>query len=311
MSPDLFPWILVVALAGLVAWLLVSRRPQPEEAGAAPDGGASTPPGALEATRLGEALRHLTDQVEAGGVEPDPPAGEPEPVARLRTALVAGWAPTGAVPMEEGPRDPVQAALEGVLTYLERGVIPALREARALPDPAEALQDALDALEDLAFYATRPSEEEPRRENLASLVQEVTREYTLETGIPLRVRGPERPIHFHTRPEALKDTVFLLLANAGRWGEGRTVDLTLAQTDDRVLVTVADRGPGFTPEALERGFEPFWTSEADALGMGLTHARTLAQRMGGEIRLANREEGGGSVTLSLPRHPGEDPPRTS
>ncbi len=308
MSPDLLPWILVVALAAVVGWLLVSRRPAQDPGKGISGGGAQAGDPELPLLRAG--LRRLTAEMEAGRVEAASPPDEPDAVARLRATLAEGWAPAVPSPGGRGNEDPMQAALQGVLTYLERGVLPSLREARDLPDPGEALQDALDALEDLAFYAAPPSGEEPRRENLASLVQEVTREYTLETGIPLRVRGPERPIHFQTLPEALKDTVFLLLANAGRWGEGRTVDLTLAQSGERVLVTVADRGPGFTPEALERGFEPFWTSEPDALGMGLTHARSLVLRMGGEIRLANAEEGGGSVTLSLPPHPGGGVPPT-
>jgi signal transduction histidine kinase len=208
---------------------------------------------------------------------------------------------------EELEGDPMQVALEGVLGYLERTVLPALEEARSLSEPGAALQDAVDALEDLAFYAGSREEEPASRENLAQLVQAVTREYTLETGIPLRVKGPDRPIHFHTRPEALKDTLFLLLANAGRWGEGKTVDLTLAAEEGRVRVTVMDRGPGFSSEALNRAFQPFWSSERDALGLGLTHARHLARGMGGDLMLRNREEGGGEVVLDLPQGQGPSP----
>jgi signal transduction histidine kinase len=298
MLVDNLAWILVLLLAGVVVWLLRSRK--------APQ------------NPYPEALRRLVQEMSGGEVEAGGSREDPEEVKALRRVLDQGWVPrsrkeeaaaeetadeTGDEAVElEG--DPMQVALEGVLGYLERTVLPALEEARSLPEPGPALQDAVDALEDLAFYAGSREEEPSSRENLAQLVQAVTREYTLETGIPLRVKGPDRPIHLQTRPEALKDTLFLLLANAGRWGEGKTVDLTLAAEEGRVRVTVMDRGPGFSAEALDRAFHPFWSSERDALGLGLTHARHLARGMGGDLTLGNREEGGGEVVLDLPQGQG-------
>ncbi|TVR53271.1 MAG: sensor histidine kinase [Gemmatimonadales bacterium] len=292
MLVDNLAWILVLVLAGVVVWLLRSRR--------APE------------NPYPEALRRLAREVAGGEVEVGGSREDPEEVESLRRALEEGWVSkpqteegaTETVDTEEELQgDPMQVALEGVLGYLERTVLPALEEARSLPEPGPALQDAVDALEDLAFYASSREEEPSSRENLAQLVQVVTREYTLETGIPLRVRGPDRPIHFHTRPEAFKDSIFLLLANAGRWGEGKTVDLTLAAEDGRVRVKVRDQGPGFSSEALYRAFRPFWSSERDALGLGLTHARHLVRGMGGDLTLGNREEGGGEVVLDLPQGP--------
>lgn len=293
MQVDNLAWILVLILSGVVAWLVWNRRPP-------------------EKNLYPEALRRLAREVASGKVEQGL-REDPEEVEALRRALDQGWLPLSQADQaeaiepadgaEEREGDPMQVVLEGVLGYLERTVLPILEEARSLPEPGAALQDAVDALEDLAFYAGSGEEEPTSRVNLAQLVQTVTREYTLETGISLRVKGPDRPIHFQTRSEALKDTIFLLLANAGRWGEGATVDLTLAAEDGRVRLTVLDRGPGFSSEALHRAFRPFWTSEQDALGLGLTHARQLARGMGGDLTLGNREEGGGKVILELPQGP--------
>jgi signal transduction histidine kinase len=295
MLVDNLAWILVLVLAGVVVWLLRSRK--------APQ------------NPYPEALRRLAREVAGGQVEMGGSREDPEEVQALRRTLDQGWGPLSQAAEEDGTvdgteeleGDPMQVALQGVLGYLERAVLPALEEARSLPEPGAALQDAVDALEDLAFYAGSREEEPSSRENLAQLVQAVTREYTLETGIPLRVRGPDRPIHFHTRPEAFKDTIFLILANAGRWGEGKTVDLTLAVEEGRVQVRVLDRGPGFSSEALYQAFRPFWSSERDALGLGLTHARHLARGMGGDLTLGNREEGGGEVVLDLPQGPSQGP----
>lgn len=272
---DVVAWVLVVALVGVVVWLLKGRRP--------PD------------NPYPAALGRLAEEISQGTVATE--AGDPEEVEQLRRLISEGWKPVA----DEPAGDPMREALDGILRYLQRTVLPALEEARALRDPEEALQDALDALDDLSFYAAPERAEVSRKENLSQIVQSVTREYTLESGVPLRVRGPDRPVLFEAFPETFKDTVFLLLANAGRWGEGKTVDLILSSDDEWIRLTVADRGPGFSHQALDRAFDPFWTSDGDALGLGLTQARQLAQRMGGDVTLGNRDEGGGAVTLTLPR----------
>jgi two-component system sensor histidine kinase PilS (NtrC family) len=68
-----------------------------------------------------------------------------------------------------------------------------------------------------------------------------------------------------------------------------------------VRLRVRDRGPGFSREALERGFDPFWTGDADALGLGLTQARRIIESQGGTVTLQNPEEGGAEVVILLKR----------
>ena len=50
-------------------------------------------------------------------------------------------------------------------------------------------------------------------------------------------------------------------------------------------VTVADSGPGITPEERERIFRPFWSRDGGGTGLGLTIARELALALGGRIDL--------------------------
>jgi C4-dicarboxylate-specific signal transduction histidine kinase len=60
-----------------------------------------------------------------------------------------------------------------------------------------------------------------------------------------------------------------------------------------------DRGPGFSQDALVRAFDPFWSSEGDALGLGLPHARRLLAAQGALLSVANRAGGGGEATITL------------
>jgi signal transduction histidine kinase len=67
-------------------------------------------------------------------------------------------------------------------------------------------------------------------------------------------------------------------------------------------LSVLDRGPGFVPDALERGMEPFFTTSpgAPARGLGLTMVRAFTRQSGGAVRLRNRARGGAAVDLWLP-----------
>ncbi|KAB2930436.1 MAG: HAMP domain-containing protein [Candidatus Contendobacter sp.] len=73
---------------------------------------------------------------------------------------------------------------------------------------------------------------------------------------------------------------------------------------DRLLVTVADRGPGVPESDLEAVFEPFFRSGSGAktagFGLGLAIARRAIEAHGGSIRALNRPGGGLQVEIVLP-----------
>lgn len=80
-----------------------------------------------------------------------------------------------------------------------------------------------------------------------------------------------------------------LVDNAIRYtpGGGR-VDLAVRDAGDHVLLTVADSGPGIAPHERARVFDPFYRlqgNEQIGSGLGLSIVRTIADRMGAEVRL--------------------------
>ena len=81
----------------------------------------------------------------------------------------------------------------------------------------------------------------------------------------------------------------------------RMVVMQTACSDDGVVhVTVRDRGAGLPDGVADRIFEPFVTTKADGMGMGLAVARSLVDNHGGSIRAANQPGGGAVVTISIP-----------
>jgi signal transduction histidine kinase len=67
---------------------------------------------------------------------------------------------------------------------------------------------------------------------------------------------------------------------------------------DAVVVQVSDSGPGLAETDLEAVFDPFVRMETSrsratgGAGLGLTIARTLAEKDGAALTLRNRPEGG-------------------
>ena len=81
----------------------------------------------------------------------------------------------------------------------------------------------------------------------------------------------------------------------------RTLHVAIERDGDaRAMVAVTDSGPGIGAEALERLFQPFFTTKAAGMGVGLSISRTIVEAHGGHLRARNREGGGARFEFSLP-----------
>jgi len=93
------------------------------------------------------------------------------------------------------------------------------------------------------------------------------------------------------------------------------VDVEARWSKDEVTIVIADDGEGFPPHVLEQLGEPFVTTrrapterqeasdEHIGMGLGFFIAKTLLERSGASLELANRPQpkGGAVVTVSWPR----------
>jgi len=67
-----------------------------------------------------------------------------------------------------------------------------------------------------------------------------------------------------------------------------------------IELIVADDGPGFAPEVLERVFEPYVTTKTRGTGLGLAIVRRIIDEHGGRIRIGNLDRGA-EIRIWLPR----------
>ncbi len=125
---------------------------------------------------------------------------------------------------------------------------------------------------------------------------EVSTELRLQEGLPL-VRGDR---------VQLQQVILNLVLNAedamadGDGGPRRLTVETAARAPGTVEVWVRDTGVGVKDGDAERIFEPFVTTKASGLGMGLSISRSIVGAHGGTIRAERNPDQGLSVHVQLP-----------
>jgi signal transduction histidine kinase len=163
---------------------------------------------------------------------------------------------------------------------------------------------AMNAMIDttLAFAADDARQEPRRLVDLGVLVEDVCEDAT-DAGGSVSCVG-SRGIEITCRPSTIRRAVTNLIDNAVKYAGAAQVRIVREQS--RIAIVIDDDGPGIPPEEQDKVFAPFYRldpardPEKAGVGLGLSVARTIARQHGGDVTLANRDDGGLSVRLELP-----------
>lgn len=93
-----------------------------------------------------------------------------------------------------------------------------------------------------------------------------------------------------------------LVANAVEHSPpGGRICVSLQQRGGQLELSVEDEGPGIEEASLTRVFERFYSRNSpNGAGLGLSIVAAIVERLGGQVRLENRAEGGLAAILSIP-----------
>mgnify|MGYP006294834385 FL=1 len=80
-----------------------------------------------------------------------------------------------------------------------------------------------------------------------------------------------------------------------------SIEVTIAPHRDRVVLAVADSGPGVPSDIRDRVFDPFFTTKASGSGIGLAIVRRFVEDAGGKVSLEERPGGGTILRIDFPR----------
>ncbi len=136
--------------------------------------------------------------------------------------------------------------------------------------------------------------------SLRALIEEIrqTEEIPAEAVI---VAMPDS-IRFSFDPDHLRQILWNLLRNAWRYSrrEAGSLQLRAERQGSEVQLTIADDGPGVSPEHRDKLFEPFFTTHAQGTGLGLFLARELAEANGARLTYLPSPRGA-SFKLAMPQ----------
>lgn len=175
-----------------------------------------------------------------------------------------------------------------------------------LRDQMAADLDSMAAMIDatLDYLRGLQDSEAPRLIDINALLQSLCEDAAV-LGREVRLEGQaEAP--YRGRLSALRRALQNLIDNAIKYANGAR--LRIEDADGELRLVVEDDGPGIAPAELSRVSEPYYRPDASrsretgGVGLGLSIAKDIALLHGGELRLANRPQGGLQATLALPRN---------
>jgi PAS domain S-box-containing protein len=175
-----------------------------------------------------------------------------------------------------------------------------------LDEAAEQALRAGEIIRRLREFVTR-GEMEMRIENLPDLIREASLLALAGTG----PHGVQVRLSFDPRAEAvfanriqLQQVMLNLIRNAHEamaQSEWRELEVVTARLDDESIeIAVADRGSGLPNAIVEHLFEPFHTTKADGMGLGLSICRSIVETHRGKLGYEPNCGGGAIFRVTLP-----------
>jgi PAS domain S-box-containing protein len=171
------------------------------------------------------------------------------------------------------------------------------------------VNDVLDVSR-LEIGATDAALQSVRLDQLIGDCIRVCRMRADEKSVRIDQPGAAGAVEVFCDPKLIRQVVINVLVNAIKFSPpASAVLITTSITGKKVILEIADQGPGFTADGLAAAFEPFWqerdslASDNDGVGLGLAIAKRCVEACGGAIVAVNAPQGGALVTITLPRPP--------
>ena len=278
--------MIVLLIGGWLAYLLVARTLEPLEAIARQAEAISArsfaplpePEGADEVAALARALNRMLARLEEAFESQRRFLADAS--HELRTPITAILGHVGYLKRRTNPSPAQRESLEVIARESER--------------MRKLVGDLLDLAESEGGWRF-----EPRPVLLGPVLAEVAEEFAPAFSGRIELELPDEEVWVLSDPDRLHQVFANLVSNAIKAG-AKTIRLRVRTPGERVIVQVADDGPGIPPEHLPHLFERFYRvdkardRERGGSGLGLAIVKAIVEASGGEVWVES-EPGKGTV----------------
>ena len=264
-----------------------------------------------------QAAQEATSRIAAGDLDvrlPTPPGTDPELAALAGSINSMATSLAAAKNAERHFLQSVSHDLRTPLTSI-RGFAEAIEDgatadavaaAGVIASEARRLERLVSDLVGLASLEARRFNLDPRPIDLRAAVAAVAAGFApaaaeLNLTLATSPAPAEGAVWVHVDPDRLAQVVANLIENAMRYA-ARVVRIGVGLAPDGAAITVADDGPGISPEDMPRIFERLYVARPRpdrpiGSGLGLTIVSELTQAMGGSVRAESPIEGAGGTRM--------------
>lgn len=167
----------------------------------------------------------------------------------------------------------------------------------------ETINHLINRVEQIMGYA-RPVSLSLRPGNVSQFVHDILdllKPQLTTNKVEVRLSLGEQPAYAMVDEGSMRGALMNLILNAiEAMPEGGTLNIAIDQTDDVVRLEIIDTGRGIAEEEVKKIFEPFYTTKAQGLGLGMPYAKKIIDQHGGSMSLNSRPPEGTTISITLP-----------
>lgn len=210
------------------------------------------------------------------------------------------------------PLAAVKSYADNALAYLSRG-----RESEAR-DNVSRISDMADRMATISKllrnFARRP-QDKPAPTAVVQVVDDAVALLSARIradGAEVRVHRPDTELWAIAGTVRLQQVVVNLITNAldaMKDHPAPLIEISIASSEQGIVISVHDRGPGIPEDRLPQIFDPFFTTKphGSGLGLGLSISYNIVRDFGGRLSAHNHADGGAvfEITLKHSDRPGK------
>ncbi|RDU24873.1 HAMP domain-containing sensor histidine kinase [Anaerosacchariphilus polymeriproducens] len=146
-----------------------------------------------------------------------------------------------------------------------------------------------------SFEVFKPGKKRVNLKDLVKIVRNNVKGMDRDIQVSMRNRGSnDNPKEIYCDCNLIQEVLDNLIVNAIRFAKN-IICVELVLENENLFIFVKDDGKGFDPEALEKATHPYFSTDRNHFGLGLTISKILTKKHGGDLELMNSIHGGAIV----------------